>query len=72
MNTSYGSFKVLCKVSGGVTGTRIAYLKDAKGVEKIFATKEAAETEASALNRKMNGNPHRTATFRYQAVEYDF
>ena len=72
MNTEFGTFKVLCKVSGGVTGTRVAYLKDAEGREKIFSTKEEGETEASALNQKINGNPYRTASFRYQAVDCEF
>lgn len=56
---------VWCRVSGGVTGTREAWLKSL-GVRQEFATKEEAEKEASALNERMNG-PYRTASFSYTA-----
>ena len=64
--------KVLCRVSGGVTGTREAYLKDAQGTERRFDTMQEAEAEATSLTQKMNSNPHRTADFRYRAVECDW
>lgn len=58
-------FQVMCMVTGGVTGTRMAVLRDAEGNEKVFTTFEEANTEADRLNRQMNGNPYRTAEFRY-------
>jgi hypothetical protein len=59
------NYRILCEVSGGVTGYRNAYLKNG-GVEVIFPDKETAETEAARLMKKTNG-PYRTADFRYTA-----
>jgi hypothetical protein len=57
-------YRILCEVSGGMTGYRSAYLKkDGQQVE--FTTEAEAEAEAARLNKQMNGNPHRTADFRY-------
>jgi hypothetical protein len=61
-------FQVMCKVSGGYTGTRTAVLK-ANGVERWFDTRVEAEIEAMRLNREMNGNPYRTADFQYWVIE---
>lgn len=59
---------VMCRVSGGVTGTREAPLK-ANGEVRTFGTRAEAEGVATHLMRELNGNPHRTADFRYWAVE---
>jgi len=63
-------FGIWCRVSGGVTGTREAWLK-ADGKVQLFDTREQAEEEAARLNKLNNGNPYRTADFRYTAQEYD-
>jgi hypothetical protein len=44
---------IICKVSGGVTGTRESILKS-KGEIKTFGTKAEAEKEAHELNDEMN------------------
>jgi len=55
-------FIIMCRVSGGVTGTREAPLKK-NGVVETFDTREAAEAVAKELNRR----PHQfsTAYFKY-------
>lgn len=60
-------FYVMCRVSGGVTGTREALLK-ANGVVVEFETREAAETKAKHLNREMN-HEHSVAFFQYWVIE---
>ena len=60
-------FVVMCKVSGGYTGTREAELKDKDGGIRYFDTREEAEAEATRLTAQMNGNKYRTATFAYWA-----
>lgn len=57
-------YRILCRVSGGVTGTREAYLKGKEGREQIFSTRQEAEAEAKRLNERMN-NMHSSAYFRY-------
>lgn len=57
-------FRILCEVSGGMTGYRSGYLKN-NGREVEFETEAEAAAEAARLNEQMNGNPHRTANFRY-------
>lgn len=64
-----GPFAVWCRVSGGVTGTREAWLKS-NGTLVLFDTRAEAEAEASRLNKQMN-HPHSTADFRYTARQYD-
>lgn len=59
------TFRIWCRVSGGVTGTREAWLKS-DGVVKEFATREAAQAEADKLNRPQ---PYSTASFRYTVEE---
>jgi hypothetical protein len=54
---------VMCRVSGGVTGTREAPLKHL-GTLALFDTREAAQAKADELNRKMN-HPSSVASFRY-------
>jgi hypothetical protein len=62
-------YGVRCRVSGGVTGTREAWLKrDGRVAE--FETRAEATAEAAARNAEMNG-PHRTADFRYWAAPLD-
>lgn len=58
------NYRILCEVSGGVTGYRAAYLKD-QGVEQVFDALEQAEAVAGNLNATKNSNPYRTADFRY-------
>ncbi len=60
-------FYVLCRVSGGYTGTHTALLKS-NGVVQQFDTREAAENEARRLNRKMN-NAYSVADFHYRAID---
>ncbi len=62
------TYAVWCRVSGGVTGTREAWMKDANGIVR-FATKDEAQTEADRLNKQMNG-PYSRASFRYTVTEY--
>jgi len=57
-------FRILCEVSGGVTGYRCAYLKK-DGREIKFKTQAEAEAEAARLNERTNLNPYSTADFRY-------
>jgi hypothetical protein len=60
---------VWCECWGGVTGNREAWLKS-HGTIAQFATRQEAETEAARLNTRANGNPNRTADFRYTAREF--
>jgi hypothetical protein len=55
-------FIVKCRVSGGVTGTREAPLKNL-GAVVYFHTLESAKAEADRLNASMAN--HTRATFRY-------
>lgn len=54
---------VMCRVSGGVTGTREAVLK-ANGVTQYFGSEAAARAKAQELNAKMN-NAYSVANFKY-------
>lgn len=56
-------FLIMCRVSGGVTGTREAALKGRDGGVKYFESQEAAQAEASSLNSQPR--PYSTASFRY-------
>lgn len=58
-------YRIFCEVSGGVTGSRCAFLKH-EGREAIFDDKDSAELEAARLTKRANG-PYATATFRYTA-----
>ena len=64
-----GWWGVWCRVSGGVTGTREAWLKR-DGEREVFATEAEAAARAAILQAEMNG-PHRTADFRYTARPLD-
>jgi len=66
--TEQSMFGIWCEVSGGVTGYRCAWMKN-NGVLGKFATRDEAEKEAHARNEKANGNPYRTADFRYTVRE---
>lgn len=69
---------VWCRVSGGVTGTREAWLKERTSPEgakyecrtAVFATK--AEAQAKARNLMANLSPYRTADFSYTARPMEF
>jgi len=60
-------FRIWCRVSGGLTGTREAWLKKRNG--KIYETKNrtTAQKEASRLNKTMGKNS--MASFRYSVEE---
>lgn len=60
---------IRARVTGGVTGTRTAPVKDSDGAVKRFDTFEEASVEASNLMRKANHNPFRTADFAYWPEE---
>ena len=66
-NSDDGVFHVMCRVSGGCTGTREAPLKE-NGVIKIFYKRSIAEAEADSLNKTMN-NAHSLASFSYWVEE---
>ena len=56
-------YRIKCRVSGGVTGTREAYMKE-KGVVQYWETKGDAQKIADHNNKVRNG-PHKTADFKY-------
>jgi hypothetical protein len=60
---------VMCRVSGGVTGTREAPLKGRDGQVRRFDTLAEADAEARRLRDQMRNDPYRTATFQYWAEE---
>lgn len=61
------TYLILCRVWGGITGSREAYLKR-NGELAIFASREEAQAEAARLNSKMNG-PYAVASFHYSIEE---
>ena len=63
-------YGVWCRVTGGVTGTREAWLRGADGDYTLWDNRSDAEAEAARLNKSMNSNPHSLASFRYRAEEY--
>jgi pyruvate/oxaloacetate carboxyltransferase len=69
MTTTNRTAIVMCRVSGGMTGTREAMLKE-NGQTRYFESLEDAQKVAADLNAKMNGDKYRTADFRYWAEEY--
>jgi hypothetical protein len=60
---------VMCRVSGGVTGTREAPLKDRNGEVRRFATMAEAQAEARRLIEKQRAERYQTAYFQYWAEE---
>lgn len=63
MNTTE-RWSIWCRVSGGFTGTREAWLKE--DGERWYGTEAEAEAKASELTKSMNG-PYSTACFKYIA-----
>jgi hypothetical protein len=61
------NYLILCRVSGGVTGTRESFLKLGDTV-RVFSNKEEAEGESKRFNALMNG-PYAKAHFQYTVVE---
>ncbi len=57
------TFRILCTVRGGVTGTRQAYLSDQDGDEIEFDTKAEADAEAAAM--RASSSPYGCASFTY-------
>jgi hypothetical protein len=62
-------YHVMCRVSGGVTGTRQSLLKE-NGTVAEFPDESSAATRADELNRKMN-HEHSVAEFQYWAISED-
>jgi len=62
-----GVWRVMCRVSGGVTGTRTAYLKGKDGQVQSFANQAEAAAEAARCLRFMSSGL-RTTHFEYWAV----
>jgi hypothetical protein len=60
---------VMCRVSGGVTGTREALLKE-NGVVVRFETREAAQAEVNRLMKQ--DDDRRREAQRYGAHRADF
>jgi hypothetical protein len=61
-------YNILAEVSGGVTGTRSALLKNGQGGIWEFEDAYAANSVATTLNATMNG-PNARASFRYTVIE---
>jgi len=59
-------WNIMCKVSGGVTGTRQSLFKEMDHV-RVFDDLEYAKEVAHDLEAKMNG-PHATASFSYTPI----
>lgn len=57
------SYVIICRVSGGITGTRESELKSDGAIE-VFETKELADLKAKELTNKMN-NAYSLARFQY-------
>jgi hypothetical protein len=64
-SSSLKRFVIMCKVSGGVTGTRTGPMKNADGSILYFTDKDVAQTMADYYNEKMNGNLNQPAKFSY-------
>lgn len=60
-------YHVMCRVSGGVTGTRQTLLKKI-GVIAVFDSEKDARDEAARLCRQFN-HIHAVAFFEYWPVE---
>ena len=57
---------VWCEVTGGVTGTRRAWLRHEDALA-VYDKREDAEAEAKRLNQTIGSNPNRKAEFLYVA-----
>lgn len=62
-------YAIWCRVSGGVTGTREAWMKS-NGRLVLFDTLAEAEADAAHHREQMNASPFRSAYFQYTAMEY--
>lgn len=62
-------YGIWAKVSGGVTGTREAWVKSG-GKVQLFDTLAEAVTVADDFMATMQGDPHRTCEFSYVAKEF--
>jgi hypothetical protein len=63
------TYRILCRVTGGVTGTREAYLR--RGDKLVtFDNLPAAELEAQRLTLKQNARPAGRAQFSYTVDAY--
>jgi hypothetical protein len=60
------AYLILCRVSGGVTGTREAFLKQG-GVVQQFDTLAAAQAKCAQLSAQMN-HEYATASFSYTPI----
>ena len=62
-------YAIWCRVSGGVTGTREAWLKS-RGIIRKFETLDEAQRVAAEYNVKFSNDPISKAYFSYTAKEY--
>ena len=63
------AWRIWCRVSGGVTGTREAFAKDADGIEQRFATFDAAEAACARLRALRRDRPGPAGVrFEYRPV----
>lgn len=60
-------WRVMCRVSGGVTGTRGPVPLKLGGVEQVFRTKAEAQAAAEAAKRFVS--PYAKALFEYWPEE---
>jgi hypothetical protein len=61
------NYIVMCRVSGGVTGTREAPMKGRDSKVKYFETEAEAKAEAARVTAINQGDRYRTANFWYWA-----
>lgn len=60
-------YRIWCTVSGGITGSRAAWLKSGKSDEPWETTdREAADMYASELRTSMRGGPGSTVRYTYE------
>jgi len=62
-------FVVMCGVSGGVTGSRVAPLKGQDGAIRMFDSHDEAEAEAARLRARAEADRWSTAFYRYWVEE---
>lgn len=62
------SYIVMCRVSGGITGTREAPLKN-DGRIVYYDNKEEAQGVADELTDNRMSNPWRACDYRYWVIE---
>jgi hypothetical protein len=61
-------YQIMCRVSGGVTGTRQSWMKNSSGETMHFRREVDAEAVAKAA-RERPGLKHSQATFEYVVVK---